>query len=97
MEELQCPKCGSDLVIPDARLVEQDYGAAHTVQVGEYASPGDSFFKWESRVDVRVQVCGACGFIELYAVTPDELYEAHRRAQTLQQGKEDARGQKDTP
>lgn len=81
MEELKCPKCGSDLVIPDARLVEQDYGAAHTVQVGEYASPDSALFKWESRVDVRVQVCGACGFIELYATDPELLYEAHQRAQ----------------
>ncbi len=95
MEELQCPKCGSDLVIPDARLVEQDYGAAHTVQVGEYASPGSALFKWESRVDVRVQVCGACGFIELYATDPDALYEAHRRAQGMRG--EEAKPQKDTP
>lgn len=81
MDAPKCPKCGSELLIPNARLVEQDYGTAHTVRVGEFASPGEAFFKWEEKVDVRVQVCGACGFMELYAAGPERLYEAYRRAQ----------------
>ena len=82
MDDVRCPRCGSDRVIPNARLVEQDYGAAHTVRVGEFASPDEAFFKWEEKVDVRAQVCGACGYIELYATDPARLYEAYERART---------------
>ncbi len=81
MDVPKCPKCGSERLIPNARLVEQDFGAAHSVRVGEFASPGDAFFKWEEKVDVRAQVCGACGFMELYATDPERLFEAFRRAQ----------------
>jgi ribosomal protein S27AE len=80
MDDVHCPRCGSDRVIPDARLVEQDYGAAHTVRVGEFASPDDAFFRWESKVDVRAHVCGDCGYIELFAADPERLYEAYQRA-----------------
>ncbi len=86
MNDLQCPKCGSELLIPNARLVEQDFGAAHTVRVGEFASPDAAFFKWEEQVDLRAQVCAACGFIELYAADPERLYEAFRRAQRTPEG-----------
>ena len=75
---LRCPRCGSDAVIPDARLVDRGDGdARHTLEVGLVRQPDAMLVKHEERVAVRAQVCGDCGFVELYAADPAKLWGAY--------------------
>lgn len=74
----RCLKCGSDSVVPDARLIDRgDADSRKTAEVGVQTNPGAWVFKGEVRVPTRVQVCGDCGFIEVYATDPHKLWEAH--------------------
>ena len=72
-----CVRCGSDAVIPDAFLGAKDLTSALRLQVGVYTKPEALMMKGPVRTDVRVQVCGDCGFIETFASDPRALWEAY--------------------
>lgn len=75
---LVCLRCGSDAIVPDARLVDfADGNAKRTLVVGLMRKPDAMLFKDEVRVPLRAQVCGDCGFTELYATDPSALWNAH--------------------
>ena len=71
-----CTHCGSDSMIPDAFLHVKDMGQA-TVQVGLNRDPDALFMKRPERSGTRVQVCGDCGHVELYATDARALWAAH--------------------
>ena len=74
----RCLKCGSDTVVPDAYLVERgDANARKVPEVGVAVRPEAWVFKGEARVPTRAQVCADCGFVEVYAVDPAPLWDAH--------------------
>ena len=76
--KLLCPRCGSDAVIPDARLVDRGDGDARkTLDVGLETRPDAVVFKKETRVPLRAQVCGDCGFVDLFATDPGRMWEAY--------------------
>lgn len=74
-----CPKCGARKVIPGVRILDQD---------GQYAdkslllrldrNPGSWLFPGAQLAQVRAHVCGACGYVELYAVHPGALWAAYQ-------------------
>jgi predicted nucleic-acid-binding Zn-ribbon protein len=69
----KCPKCGSQDVIPDALANDQSRRGVVEMTVSTYASPDALIFKESRESTVSAWVCGACGFIELYADTPKIL------------------------
>jgi uncharacterized OB-fold protein len=71
-----CPKCGSDKIIPDARLSDQGFVDASVMQ-----RPWAVFFRYPTTVEVMAAICGACGHIELQANNPELLWEAYTRRQ----------------
>ena len=74
----RCLKCGSDSVVPEARLLDRnENGARQPAEVGVQKNPGAWVFKDEVRVPTRVQVCGDCGFVEVYATDPHALWDAY--------------------
>ena len=74
----RCLKCGSDSVVPDARLIDRDASDARKpAEVGVLTNPGAWVFKGEVRVPTRVQVCGDCGLVEVYATEPWKLWDAY--------------------
>ena len=72
-----CLKCGSDAMIPDVRVIEQTEDGRAATELGLATKPDAVVFKGEVRVQTRAVVCGDCGFIELYAADPAELWDAH--------------------
>ena len=80
--QLTCAKCGSSRVIPAARIVskERKLDRVGAIQLGVFRRPGEFLFKRDTRSDLRAQVCGDCGYTELYASDPRLLYEAYREA-----------------
>ena len=74
----RCPKCTSDHMI-DAAYVADSQGPRVIVGVDRHPDHG----RLDRAVSTQVHacVCGACGFVELYANKPGELYDMYRRAE----------------
>ncbi len=74
----RCLKCGSDAVIPDVRLIDRREGNARMpAELGVETKPDALMFTGEVRVSTRAQVCGDCGFVEVYAADPRTLWDAY--------------------
>ena len=74
---LTCLRCGSSSVIPDARLTDRDGSGFPTSEVEIARRPEAWIFKEEERVPTRAQVCGVCGYVELFVVDPEALWNAY--------------------
>ena len=74
----QCAKCGSNSIIRRAMAVDKvtATGAERNFTVRVDADPTATVFKKSTRSDVHAWICGQCGYMELYADNPAELYEA---------------------
>ncbi len=73
-----CLRCGSDSIIPDVRPVDRgEANARYVTEVGIVTNPAALMFKGEVRSETRAQVCADCGFVEVYAVDPEALWNAH--------------------
>ena len=70
-----CLRCGSDAVIPDAYLVDPNYGG--TIAAEMMRAPQALMLKGKERTPVRAQVCGVCGHVELFAADPEALWQAY--------------------
>lgn len=65
-------------------MLVRDIGGYHTA--GELAlmvheNPDATFFKETFYCGLTARVCGACGYAELYAEQPADLYAAYERSQ----------------
>lgn len=81
-KETNCPKCGSNDVIPDVRILDA-FGtgpeAKQSLQVEVHENPGAWLFKGTQRNALRANICGQCGFAELYVKDAHELLDAYRK------------------
>jgi predicted nucleic-acid-binding Zn-ribbon protein len=78
---LQCIRCGSDEVIPRVRVVDRgDSNTRQDLQIEVQRRPNAVIFKRPERCNLSAQVCGACGYAELYAEAPRALYAAYMHA-----------------
>jgi len=57
-------------------------GAEQNFTVRVDADPTAIMFKKSMRSDVHAWICGQCGYMELYADNPSELYQAYAEAQS---------------
>jgi formate dehydrogenase assembly factor FdhD len=80
-DPLLCTRCGSDELIPRARVAERgDGNGRYDLQVEVQRRPNAVLFKRPERADLTARVCGACGYTELYVDAPRALYTAHLQA-----------------
>lgn len=81
-----CAKCGSPRVVPNARLVDRvnEYGlhGYGGVQLIVDRRPAAMVFKQSERATLQARVCGACGFVEIYASDADALFDAYQASLT---------------
>lgn len=82
-----CPKCHSDHVIPDVRMIDHEDGYEVDLNVEVYEHP-------EAKIDMdrgghygvtRANICGECGYIELFVRDHEVLWDtyAHHRDAVL--------------
>ena len=74
---LTCLRCGSSSVIPDAQLADSDGSGFPPSKVEITRRPQAWVFKEPIRVVTRAQVCGVCGYVELFAEDPEALWKAY--------------------
>jgi hypothetical protein len=77
---LTCAKCGSEKIVPLASVLDQGRGSDQTLQAYVYSNPEAWVFKGTVYTRLQAQICGECGYTELFAENPAELYEAYRQA-----------------
>ena len=82
-ENVTCAKCGSDRVVPRARVMDRgDYNAdSGDLSAVVYANPSARFFKGSQRHELSARICGSCGYTELYLTDPSGFYETYRKQQ----------------
>jgi hypothetical protein len=72
-----CPKCESDKIISDARVLDHaHYSSDVGLHVAVDENPTAWIMKDTETSKVSAQICGNCGYVELYALDPDALYQA---------------------
>ena len=77
----KCVKCGG-AVIQRARMVDQGRNGEANLKVRVDADPTAMVFKKAIRSAVYAYICSSCGFMELYADNPEELYRASQAARS---------------
>ncbi len=70
----RCPKCASDHMM-DGSYVSSAEGSRVIVGVERHPDLGP--LPQTASTRVHASVCGSCGFVELYADQPAELYNAY--------------------
>lgn len=82
VEQRRCQKCGSDKIIRRVHL--KDRGGhgnfAEELTARMFRNPGALFFKGAEKSVLRAEVCGACGYVELYVKDPESLWSAYEDA-----------------
>ena len=80
-DPLRCARCGTEAIIPRVRVCDRDEGGMNReLQVEVQRRPNAMLFKRAERSAVSAQVCGACGYAELYVEAPRALYAAYLQA-----------------
>ncbi len=80
--DMQCAKCGSSKIIPLVGISDQGQhsdGWLKTHAVG-YTNPDAWIFKGAVSARIHATICGECGYTELTAENPAELYDAFVKA-----------------
>lgn len=72
-----CPRCNAHQVMPAVRVTDEDgqYGSGD-LSVRIDRNPDALFFKDPEKVELVADVCGNCGFTELYVTNPGRLWSA---------------------
>ncbi|CAN5524914.1 hypothetical protein BH10ACI1_BH10ACI1_23320 [soil metagenome] len=73
-----CTKCNSEKIVPNAQVLDEGQYASGYLKIAVDENPDALFFKSRTQNNVKVFVCGDCGFIEFYAESPQTLYEAYQ-------------------
>src|SRR5262245_55107086 len=74
-----CPKCGSDDMIPNVRIVDQSVHSRGDLEVEVYENPDALLFKWAHRGTLTASICGRCGYAEMYVSNAQELLATYRQ------------------
>ena len=75
---MTCAKCGSDRIVPNAKLFDQGKHSDGTIKAAFEKNPQAWLFKGRVLCKVRAVICGDCGFTELYTENSRVIYEAHQ-------------------
>ncbi|MCC7375121.1 MAG: hypothetical protein IT581_10750 [Verrucomicrobiales bacterium] len=79
----RCAKCGSMKIIP--RVPMQDQGQYSDGQLKAHVGflrPEAMLFKGRTYAKMSANICGECGYVELFAADPKLLYEAYLKTRT---------------
>ena len=80
-DRAHCSRCGSDEIVPRARVIDRgDGNSRYDLQVEVQRRPSAVLFKGAERSNVSAQLCGACGYVELFAEMPRALYAVYAQA-----------------
>lgn len=80
-----CPRCGSTGVLRGVLVADQGEGSSGKLNVVIVGNPQALFFKDRLYGEIRANVCGQCGHVELRVVNPGELYQHYLKSLSQRQ------------
>ena len=83
MSSHRCSKCNSDQMIDGAYVADAQ---GPRVVVGVEHHPDRGRLTHVVNTQVHASICGSCGFVELYANRPAELFDAYHSAAETRHG-----------
>ena len=75
MNEQACPRCESTRIAEDLRIQTRNRWSETDLTVVVPGKPVAVFLDRDALFELHARVCGACGYTELYAERPEELYD----------------------
>lgn len=70
----RCPKCGSNEIIADAKAIDRgDSNMSWELTVATYSHPEALVFKGRLTSTLSAWICADCGYVELYADSPQRI------------------------
>lgn len=79
----ECPSCGSTKIIPGLTVVDQGEGSDGERKAVIFGSPQTLIFKDRLYGEIKADICGKCGHVELRVTNPRELYEHYQKSRGL--------------
>ena len=64
----KCPKCGSQDIFQNARVLDKTRGLTDSLEIAVYDKPEALIFNGEKRYSMGAWVCKGCGYTELYCL-----------------------------
>jgi predicted nucleic-acid-binding Zn-ribbon protein len=82
-EAIACAKCKSEKVVPKVRIMDRGHysGDAGNLTLVIYENPEAFLFKGSHEGTLYAQVCGDCGYTELYLDDPSKIYDIYESQQ----------------
>ena len=81
-----CAKCGSKVLIDQARIIDHGDTSEQDLAVTVYRHPLALFFKGGVSRPLHAKVCCSCGYTELYVQNPLGLVQAVQEADESTRG-----------
>ena len=82
MATLKCPRCGSDKIMPNSRILDHyERYSGEDLKVVVERNPGALIFKRLHREALRATVCGECGNVGLPVENPKGLWETYSQSE----------------
>lgn len=79
----KCPECSSEKIVKDAILKSMgEHYATVPVSAVVYGDPDALILKQAVKSEIRIEVCGDCGFIQAYAMDPRQLWATYQSRQS---------------
>jgi hypothetical protein len=75
-----CPRCGSAKMMLGVTVYDQGQGSQGTLSVVICGDPSALIFKDRLYGELKADICGDCGHVELRVTNPRELYRHHRKS-----------------
>jgi ribosomal protein L40E len=79
----ECSRCGSTRIMPGVTIVDQGEGSDGKLKAVIFGSPQALIFKDRQYGEIKADICGKCGHIELRVTNPSELYEHYQKSRGL--------------
>jgi hypothetical protein len=77
---IECPRCGSSKLMRGVTVSDQGEYSDGRLKVVVYGDPAALIFKDRLYGEVKADICGRCGHVELRVVNPSELYRHYRKS-----------------
>ena len=74
---LECAKCGEKKVIPSVRIIDSGKSSFQNLNVQINRNPAAFLFTGAEYGELRVRICGECGYSELFVENPETLLHAY--------------------
>jgi len=76
----ECPRCGSPKLQRGVTVYDQGDNSDGRLKVVVFGNPGALIFKDRLYGEVKADICGRCGHVELWVTNPSELYRHFRKS-----------------